>query len=80
MILLTETQKEKVFLLKNQFSGVHREIEMVENEMNRLNEEAEKLLKKLTSLREEERKLLSDLEEEYGVGKLDPILMTYEIQ
>jgi predicted nuclease with TOPRIM domain len=79
MVLLTEKQKEKVLLLQNQFSDVHQEIEAVKIEMDRLNEGAEKLVKKLISLREEEHKLISDLELKYGVGKLDPFSMTYQI-
>jgi hypothetical protein len=79
MVLLTEKQKEKVLLLQNQFSDAHQEIEAVKIEMDRLNEEAEKLVKKLIFLREEEHKLISDLELEYGVGKLDPFSMTYQI-
>jgi uncharacterized coiled-coil DUF342 family protein len=79
MITLTESQKEKVFSLRNQFSGVHLEIERVKNEMDKLNIEAEELVKKLILLREEEHKIISDLEKEYGSGKLDPFSMTYQI-
>lgn len=78
MILLTEKQKEKVYLLQNQFSVVHQEIEVIKNEMDRLNRESEILVEKLTLLREEEVKLMSGLENEYGAGKLDPFSMTYQ--
>jgi hypothetical protein len=77
---LSLKEKQEANLLKQEFSRVRKEIEVVQSQMDELNLKAGTLLRELETLRDRESDWLNMLVENYGSGSLDPINMVYHQQ